>query len=118
MMPKPLSRSTRTAISQLFARLDYKTLAPVYCYEGGDEFWQAKRGPCERTGEPDRPCAVRIASTRMDGGLYVGAGVAELPPLLMETIDLHREVEPYNLRRTEVTPSIEPVDPCRFASYP
>ncbi|MEK6534009.1 MAG: hypothetical protein AABZ52_08960, partial [Nitrospirota bacterium] len=34
--------------------------------------------------------------------LYVGAGVAELPPLLMEALDLQREVEPYNLRRTEV----------------
>jgi hypothetical protein len=34
--------------------------------------------------------------------LYVGAGVAELPCLLAEAIELHRHVEPYNLRRSEV----------------
>jgi hypothetical protein len=102
MMPKPLSRSTRTAITRIFARLDYKALGPVYCYEGGDEFWQAKRGPCERLGS-------RIARALADRlnphgrSLYVGAGVAELPPLLMEALELQREIEPYNLRRTEVT---------------
>jgi hypothetical protein len=32
----------------------------------------------------------------------VGAGVAELPMLLAEAIDLQRHVEPYNLRRSEV----------------
>jgi hypothetical protein len=35
--------------------------------------------------------------------LYVGAGVAELPVLLAEATDLSRQVEPYNLRRSEVT---------------
>jgi len=102
MMPKPLSRSTRAATSQLFARLDYKALGPVYCYEGGDEFWQAKQGPCERLGSR----IARALADRLDPhgrSLYVGAGVAELPPLLMEALDLQREVEPYNLRRTEVT---------------
>jgi len=32
----------------------------------------------------------------------VGAGVAELPCLLAEAIELQRQVEPYNLRRSEV----------------
>jgi hypothetical protein len=101
MMPRLLSRPTRAAITRIFARLDYKKLGPVYCYEGGDEFWQAKRKPCERLGS-------RIARALYDRlaphgrSLYVGAGVAELPPLLMEALDLQREVEPYNLRRTEV----------------
>lgn len=101
MMPKPLSRPTRAAVSQLFANLDYEALGPVYCYEGGDEFWQAKRGPCERLGNR----IARALYDRLDPhgrSLYVGAGVAELPPILMETLDLRREVEPYNLRRTEV----------------
>ncbi len=100
-MPRLPSRPTSAAITKLFARLDYKTLGPVYCYEGGDAFWQAKRQPCERLGK-------RIARALADHlaphgrSLYVGAGVAELPPLLMEALDLQREVEPYNLRRTEV----------------
>lgn len=102
MMPKPLSRSTRTAVSKLFSQLDYQALGPVYCYEGGDEFWQAKQKPCERLGSR----IARALCERLDPhgrSLYVGAGVAELPPLLMEALDLHREVEPYNLRRAEVT---------------
>ena len=102
MMPKPLSRSTRAAIAQIFAQLDYQQLGPVYCYEGGDEFWQAKRKPCERLGSR----IARALYDRLDPhgrSLYVGAGVAELPPLLMEALDLQREVEPYNLRRSEVT---------------
>ena len=102
MMPPLLSRSTRAAIARIFAHLDYKKLGPVYCYEGGEEFWQAKRRPCERLGSR----IARALSDRLDPhgrSLYVGAGVAELPPLLMEALDLHREVEPYNLRRTEVT---------------
>lgn len=102
MMPPLLSRSTRAAITRSFAHLDYKKLGPVYCYEGGGEFWQAKRRPCERLGNR----IARALSDRLGPhgrSLYVGAGVAELPPILMETLDLQREVEPYNLRRTEVT---------------
>lgn len=102
MMPRLLSRPTRAAIAKIFAQLNYKALGPVYCYEGGDEFWQAKRKPCERLGNRiARALADRLAPHGRS--LYVGAGVAELPPLLMETLDLRREVEPYNLRRTEVT---------------
>lgn len=101
MMPRLLSRPTRAAISRIFAHLDYKKLGPVYCYEGGDEFWRAKRKPCERLGSR----IARALADRLDPhgrSLYVGAGVAELPPLLMEALELQREVEPYNLRRTEV----------------
>jgi hypothetical protein len=34
--------------------------------------------------------------------LYVGAGVAELPTLIAEANERQRQVEPYNLRRSEV----------------
>lgn len=101
MMPRLPSRPTIAAIADIFARLDYSTLGPVYCYEGGDEFWQAKRQPCERLGKRiARALAEHLAPHGRS--LYVGAGVAELPSLLMESLDLQREVEPYNLRRTEV----------------
>ena len=102
MMPRLLNQPTRAAIASVFAQLNYKTLGPVYCYEGGDEFWQAKRKPCERLGSRiARALAERLAPHGRS--LYVGAGVAELPPLLTEALDLQREVEPYNLRRTEVS---------------
>lgn len=101
MMSRLPSRPTTAAIADIFSRLDYSTLGPVYCYEGGDEFWQAKRQPCERLGKRiARALAEHLAPHGRS--LYVGAGVAELPPLLMESLDLQREVEPYNLRRTEV----------------
>jgi hypothetical protein len=90
------------AIREVFNRLDYKKLGRVYCYEGGDEFWRAKRRPCQIMGlQPARALMARLKP----GGrsLYVGAGVAELPVLLAEAIDLDRQVEPYNLRRSEVT---------------
>lgn len=88
-------------IRGVFNKLDYRTLGPIYCYEGGVEFWRAKRGPCDRLGSR---VAVVLRRKLGRGGrsLYVGAGVAELPALIMETVELGRTVEPYNLRRTEV----------------
>jgi hypothetical protein len=96
-----LATATRRLVTEVYGRLDYGALAPVYCYEGGDEFWRAKRGPCDRLGSR---IAVLLRRKLGRGGrsLYVGAGVAELPALIMEKVELGRTVEPYNLRRTEV----------------
>jgi hypothetical protein len=98
---RSLREETRHAIDQVYGRLDYRALGRVYCYEGGDEFWRAKRKPCQRLGGLVA-VALRARLSRGGRSLYVGAGVAELPALIMETIELGREVEPYNLRRDEV----------------
>jgi hypothetical protein len=99
---KDLRNSTRGGIADVFDRLNYKKLGPVYCYEGGEEFWRAKRRSCERLGINMSQALLR--KLRPGGrSLYVGAGVAELPCLLAEAIELHRHVEPYNLRRSEVS---------------
>jgi len=97
-----LHTQTLQAIRRVFDHLDYKRLEPVYCYEGGDEFWRAKRKPCERLGIS---LSQALLKRLPQGGrsLYVGAGVAELPVLLAEAMELQRQVEPYNLRRSEVT---------------
>ena len=97
-----LPPATRRLINEVYGRLDYGALGPVYCYEGGDEFWRAKRGPCERLGSL---VAALLKKKLRRGGrsLYAGAGVAELPALIMETVELGRTVEPYNLRRAEVS---------------
>lgn len=97
-----LSGSTRQTIANVFDHLDYKRLESVYCYEGGDEFWRAKREPCRKLGTK---VAEALVPTLPRGGrsLYIGAGVAELPVLIAEAIDRERHVEPYNLRRSEVT---------------
>jgi len=97
-----LAPATRCLVTDVYGRLDYGALGPVYCYEGGDQFWQAKRGLCDRLGS--RVAALLRWKLKRDGrSLYVGAGVAELPALIMESMELGRTVEPYNLRRAEVT---------------
>jgi hypothetical protein len=96
-----LKPATRRAIAGIFERQDYAALGAIYCYEGGEEFWRAKRGPCQRLG-------IRLAEVllgRLEPGgrsLYVGAGVAEIPMLAMETMELGRVVAAYNLREEEV----------------
>lgn len=101
-MRTPLSESTRQAIANVFNHLAYKRLESVYCYEGGDEFWQTKREPCRRLGTKIAEALVGKLS-RGSRSLYIGAGVAELPVLISESLDRERDVEPYNLRRSEVT---------------
>ncbi|MBX3303420.1 MAG: hypothetical protein KF693_14495 [Nitrospira sp.] len=100
-MGKRLSSTSRRVITGVFGRLDYKRLESVYCYEGGEKFWRAKREPCRRLGTK---VAEALARKLPPGGrsLYVGAGVTELPALLAEALELQRRVEPYNLRRSEV----------------
>lgn len=96
-----LQPTTAKTIRCVFDHLDYPALGSVYCYEGGDEFWMAKRKSCERLGID----LSRVLLKKLPCGgrsLYVGAGVAELPCLLAEVLELDRHVEPYNLRRSEV----------------
>lgn len=96
-----VSGTTKALIAKVFAQLDYKTLGRVYCWEGGDKFWHARRKPCQRLG-------IRVAESLLEklprGGrsLYVGAGVAEIPVLAEETLERGRHVSVYNLRREEV----------------
>ena len=97
-----ISRDARTAIATVYKKLDYKRLGPVYCYEGGEEFWAAKRRPALRLGTAVAEALLKRLPSR-GRSLYVGAGVAELPCLVAEASDAGRDVEPYNLRRHEVS---------------
>jgi len=96
-----LQPTTLHTIARLFDSLNYTALGSIYCHEGGDAFWEEKREPCRELG-------TALASTlhhrlRPQGrSLYVGAGVAELPLLAMETLELHRTIAAYNLRADEV----------------
>ncbi len=66
-----LAPATRRLVTEVYGSLDYGALGPVYCYEGGDEFWRAKRGPCDRLGSR---VAVLLRRKLGRGGrsLYVG----------------------------------------------
>ena len=96
-----LQAKTRQTIKQIFRALDYAVLGSIYCDEGGDEFWKAHRGPCERIGGK---LAEHIKDQLSPQGrsLYVGAGVAEIPALIMEISELNRSVAAHNLRQAEV----------------
>ena len=97
----PLQPATLQAIARIFDALDYAALGPIYCHEGGDAFWEERRGLCQNLGS-------KLAGVLRDRlapngrSLYVGAGIAELPVLMMETMELNRTVEAYNLRADEV----------------
>jgi hypothetical protein len=96
-----LSPTTLRSISHVFDELDYRLLGEVYCHEGGEEFWQAKHGHCQKLGVK----LAEVLKCRLRPGgrsLYVGAGVAELPSIVMETMELQRTVVACNLRVDEV----------------
>lgn len=92
---------TKQAIRDVFSKLDYDGLGDIYCEEGGEAFWKAHKKKCQTMG-------IRIAEalkrrlSRKGRSLYVGAGVAELPIMVLETLDMNRTVEAYNLRESEV----------------
>ncbi len=96
-----LEKKTARRIKQMYQALDYEGLGPIYCDEGGDAFWEDRRGPCQKLGNAIAK-ALRSRLPQQGRSLYVGAGVPEIPPLLMEQMELQRTVRPYNLRQAEV----------------
>ena len=96
-----LTKNTTQQITHFYQALDYKALGPIYCDEGGDEFWEDRRGPCQKMGTAIAK-ALRARLPPLGRSLYVGAGVPEIPVLLMERLELNRTVYPYNLRQGEV----------------
>lgn len=96
-----LQPQTQQIIRQIFQNLDYARLGSIYCDEGGEAFWDAHQKPCERIGIT---LATQLKEQVSPKGrsLYVGAGVAEIPSLIMEITDLKRQVVACNLRNEEV----------------
>ncbi|NKB82212.1 MAG: hypothetical protein GKS05_10075 [Nitrospirales bacterium] len=101
-MTTRLHASTRQMIAEIFQALDYTALASIYCDEGGELFWLDQKGPCQQLGAK---LAIALRPRLQPGGrsLYVGAGVAEIPILVMESMELEREVIACSLRQEEVT---------------
>ena len=91
---------TRQQLERLMNALDYGALAEIYCDEGGESFWEDRRGAVVSLG---LEWAAALCDRLQKGGrsLYVGAGVAELPALLAEVCDLERSCVVTNLRVPE-----------------
>jgi len=96
-----LSQRTLDAIARIFETLDYSSLGEIYCDEGGEIFWEERRGPVQKLGIQFAEVLLGRLSPK-GRSLYVGAGVAEIPALLMETLELKRDVLALNLRAQEV----------------
>ncbi len=96
------SLNTRTSqvIRDVFSKLDYTRLGEIYCEEGGEAFWNAHRKKCQTMGLKIAEALKQRLSSK-GRSLYVGAGVAELPMLVLETLDMNRTVEAHNLREQE-----------------
>lgn len=92
--------ATREMISTLLEGLDYGALADIYCDEGGEAFWEDRRGPVVEAG---LAWAAALGRRLRPAGksLYLGAGVAELPALVTEALDLRRKLCITNLRAAE-----------------
>lgn len=85
------------ALLELEAELDWELLGRLHCWEGGEDFFS----PAQR--EALRDCGLAFAeevASALGGplapgprrSLYVGASVAELAPMLCESLVLGREV--------------------------
>ena len=96
-----LAKKTTQQIKKMYQALDYEGLGPIYCDEGGDAFWEDRREPCQKLGIAIAK-ALRGRLQPLGRSLYVGAGVPEIPILLMERHELNRTICPYNLRQGEV----------------
>jgi len=95
----------------LEAELDWARLGRLHCHEGGDDFF----GPDERAAlfEAGLRFADDLGGLAPGGrSLYVGASVAELVPILAETLVLGRDVAWHEVAgpvTTELTRALEAV---------
>jgi len=95
------------ALTALDAELDWELLEGLYCWEDGEGFFSDE----EREAQWDAGLQIaaglsdRLAELPANGpqrSLYVGAAVAELVPMLVESLVLGREVCAVNLPGPEV----------------
>jgi len=92
--------ASRALLEKLFDLLDWRALGDCYCEAGGAEFWDVHRGPALELGCQWADAFARRAA-RGGKSLWVGAGVAELPAMLVEVLELGRRAVAVNLLEDE-----------------
>ncbi len=106
------AKSWEDQACDLLRDIDTKPLESVYCDEGGDAFW-ADRLPAVRSCGLAQGAALlrhmdawlgpEQSGTQLRGrSLYVGAGIAELPALVAESVTTEREIDVVNLGQAEM----------------
>ncbi len=98
---RSLREQTQHVLREVFSKLDYAALGAIYCEEGGEAFWNAHRKQCQTMGIKIAEALKQQLSPR-GRSLYVGTGVAEIPMLVMEALEMNRTVEACTLREQEV----------------
>ncbi|MEZ5964096.1 MAG: hypothetical protein R3F56_09650 [Planctomycetota bacterium] len=93
-------RSAADLVRRVIDALDGRVIGDVYCDEGGEAFWEERRLPVVEFGLR-WGSELRRRLPRGGRSFYVGAGVAELPAMMVEEIELGRTVSASNLRGEE-----------------
>ena len=112
MTPSP---ETCARIRTALDAIDYAALGRIYCEFGGEAFFADRRTAVFDLG---RSWAGALAARLAPRGrsLYVGAGIAELPAILTEALELERSVVPTNLRAEECEILNAALDQCAMPS--
>ena len=82
------------ALVEVEGALDWPLLGRVYCHEGGDDFFDDEQREALREAGLHFASDVgeRLGARPKGRSLYLGAGVAELAPILLDALLLRREV--------------------------
>lgn len=96
------------ALSTVHEELDWDLLGDLYCHEGGEHFFppQQREALLDAGLQIADELAGAIEALPAGGpgrSLYLGAAVAELAPILLETLVAERDVQWRNLPGPEVT---------------
>lgn len=94
------ANETERVLRLVLARVDFAALGDLYCDYGGDEFWADRREPLVELGLRWAAAVVRRVPAA-GTSFYLGAGIAELPALIAEHIQLGRQVIPVSQRARE-----------------
>jgi hypothetical protein len=85
---------------RLFESLDWQALGAIYFHQDGEAHWQQRRTPLLELGfQWARELLRRVGASGRS--LYIGAGLAELPVLVVERCLGGREVRAVNKNRRE-----------------
>lgn len=87
------------ALVEVEEALDWTLLGRAYCTDGGDDFFSAEQREAQRDASLRfaADVAEQLGESADGSSLYVGAGVAEVPPVLCEALLLGREVHACSL---------------------
>lgn len=104
---------TERVLRVVLARVDFAALGDLYCDYGGDEFWADRTEPLIELGLRWAAAVVRRVPAA-GTSFYLGAGIAELPALIAEHLQLGRQVIPVSQRAEEcelLNAALDPVLP-------